>query len=71
MKKLSQKEKLLRVLIRASKKGKGVHSYWGYRHFMPRMGSRVWELKKDGYNIVSLRNKKDYGCTYYLITTKQ
>lgn len=65
MKTKSQKEKLLEVLKSAG--DKGVSSFWGYQNYMPRMGARIWDLKAEGYNIVARRNKKDSGCTYFLI----
>ena len=65
----SQKE---RVLEQLKKRGdRGLHSFWGYKNYIPRLGAIIFNLKREGWNIVSKDNKKDNGCTYYLIEEEE
>lgn len=61
----SQRERVLEELKKSGETG--VHSFWGYQNYIPRMGAIIFNLKKEGYDIVAKRNKKDNGCTYFLI----
>lgn len=61
---MTQKEIVLKKLIHQGKKG--LHSFWGYQHFIPRLGAIIYMLKREGYNIRSVENKGDNGCTYFL-----
>ncbi len=64
MRRVTQRERVLKQLKKSWKRG--VHSFWGYQNYIPRMGAIIFDLKRDGYDITSIRNKKDNGCTYYL-----
>ncbi len=61
---MTQIEKVLRELRQNRKSG--VSSFWGYQNYIPRIGALIFLLKKKGYKIVSIDNKKDSGCTYFL-----
>lgn len=61
----SQRTKVINALLKAG--DKGLHSFWGYQNYVPRLGAIVFTLKKEGYQIKSVDNKKDSGCTYFLI----
>lgn len=64
MRKITQKERVIKQLKKAG--DKGLHSFWGYQNYIPRLGAIIFDLKKEGYDIISIRNKKDSGCRYYL-----
>ena len=72
---MSQREKILKLL---KERGHyGVHSYEGYRNYMPRIAAVINTLKKEGYNIQSLPddgrwgNAGRHGCIYVLIQDGQ
>jgi hypothetical protein len=63
---MTQRERVLEALRQAGENG--LHSFWGYQNYIPRLGAIIFDLKKMGYEIKSLHNKKDSGCTYWLIS---
>jgi len=66
---MTQREKVIAELRR--KRRSGVHSFWGYANYIPRIGARIYDLKREGFEIISLHNKKDSGCTYFLKTVPE
>jgi hypothetical protein len=62
--KLSQEQRVINVLRGNGEKG--VHSFWGYRNWIPRIGARIFVLKQKGYEIDSLPAKGNAGCVYVL-----
>lgn len=62
---MTQKEIVLQELKKAGEQG--VHSFWGYKNYIPRLGSIICKLKHEGYFIVSLRDKHGRGTTYTLV----
>jgi hypothetical protein len=67
MKKLSHKQRILKLLEQAGEKG--IHSFDLVNWVTPRAAARINDLKNDGYEIEALHEKKGraYGVRYKLI----
>lgn len=66
MKKLSHKQRILKLLEQAGEKG--IHSFDLGNRVTPRAAARINDLKNDGYQIEARSEKKGsaYGVRYFL-----
>lgn len=53
---MTQRERILSMLKQAGREG--VRSDAFYAAFLPRAGARIWELRQEGYEITSEREKQ-------------
>lgn len=63
--KKSQKERVLEWLQERGEEG--IKSFEGYANYIPRLATRIWELKNDGHNIITKRVPNSQEVRYILV----
>lgn len=60
---MTQTERVIDALIRAREKG--INSFWGYKNYIPRLGAIIFNLRQNGFEITSVK-QKNHSCQYIL-----